>query len=104
MRAGDPFSVSAQIKETNGDTRGTGAVAILDGDTTLDRLPSIAVDPGGTNAGLFALNLAAAGTYTLTVAISDVEPGEWDTTNNTKTFTVKVVEPFEPYETMGYSA
>lgn len=95
------FPVNVLIKELNGDVGATSTVRILNGATVLDSVANVNTAAGSNAAMALALNLATEGTYTLTVRIGDVVPGDYDTTNNEATFTVKVVQP---YKTVQYSS
>ncbi|WP_199615273.1 hypothetical protein [Paenibacillus alkalitolerans] len=87
-----PFSVTANIKELNGDIGAKTNVQILDGSTVLDTAEGLAVNAGGQTQAVFMLTLAKAGTYSLKVNIAGVEPGDYADSNNSMTFTVEAVE------------
>lgn len=87
-----PFAVTAYIKELNGDVGAKTNLHILDGSDVLDTAEGVVIDAGGQKQVVFMLKLPKPGTYTLKVNLSNIEPGDYDNTNNDKTFSVEVVE------------
>jgi hypothetical protein len=88
-----PFTVHTVLKETNLDVGAKVSVTISNGDTVLDNAEGVVVNAGSQKAVSFLLQLDQPGDYLLTAHISGAEPAEYDTTNNTTTFPVKVVIP-----------
>jgi hypothetical protein len=88
-----PVDVRARIAELNGDTAATATVTLMWGPSPVGEPQEIAV-PAGEEAWLtFAgIELTAAAPAELTVVVSDVEPGQTSTTNDSRTTTVEVTE------------
>ncbi|HEX2205925.1 MAG TPA: hypothetical protein VHG91_21600 [Longimicrobium sp.] len=88
-----PVNVLAVVRELNGDV---GARAdcwlYVDGQPT-DRVSGAWVDAGDAVTCAFTLSLSATGTRTLEARVSNVQPGDWDTSNNTATSTIEVTNP-----------
>jgi hypothetical protein len=97
---GAPIAIAAVVRELNNDLGATGTVTVSEGATTLD---SVAVDvaAGGTTSTGLLVELTEPGTHTLTVSVGGVTPAEWDTTNNSATVVVEVIQP---NKTLDYSA
>jgi hypothetical protein len=95
-----PLAVSTVIQELNGDLGASGTVTVSEGATTLDSAPVSVLAGATTNVGL-AVVLSQPGTHTLTVSVGSVTPAEWDTTNNSATIEVEVIQP---NQTLDYSA
>ncbi|MDQ0112497.1 CARDB domain-containing protein [Paenibacillus harenae] len=98
VKVNEPFSVTANIKELNGDAGAAANVQILDGSNVLNTSEKLAVNAGGQEQASFMLTLAKAGTYSLKVNITGAEPGDYDDSNNDLTFTVEAVENIKTVE------
>jgi hypothetical protein len=96
------FPVNVTVKELNGDIGATSTVRILNGAATLDTVGSLNVPAGSSAGAAFMLTLSTPGTYTLTVDIGNVVPGDYDYANNQATFTVTVVNPNKPVSYYSY--
>lgn len=92
----ESFAVNTNIKELNGDIGATATVQILNGTTVLDTANGVLVNAGTQQFANYMISLPEVGTYTLTVKVSDVTPGDFDYSNNEKTFTVEVVDDNKP--------
>jgi hypothetical protein len=92
VKVNEPFSVTVNIKELNGDVGARANVQILDGSNVLDTAERLVVNAGGQAQAAFMLTLAKAGTYALKVNITGVEPGDYTDSNNDRTFTIEAVE------------
>ncbi|MDF2651220.1 MAG: hypothetical protein K0Q73_7025, partial [Paenibacillus sp.] len=90
------FAVNTNIKELNGDIGAKANVQILNGRTVLDTTYGVLVNAGSQQMANYMISLPQIGTYTLTVKVSDVNPGDYDYSNNEKTFTVEVVDDNKP--------
>ena len=95
-----PVSIMADIAELNGDLGASGTVTLSEGATVLDHMAVSVAAGQHTGVGL-ATALSTPGTHTLTVSIGGVTPTEWDTTNNSATVTVEVIQSGQ---TLHYSA
>ncbi|RCW49495.1 hypothetical protein [Paenibacillus prosopidis] len=92
VRVNEPFSVTVNIKELNGDVSAKANVQILDGSNVLGTAERLVVNAGGQAQAAFMLTLSKAGTYALKVNITGVEPGDYADSNNVMTFTIEAVE------------
>jgi len=94
---GLPFEVSATVRELNGDV-GARADCVLSSDgVEIDRAQGIWVDAKGSVVCKFAPMLGEMGEHTLTVAATNVDPGDWDDANNSASATITVALPFDRY-------
>lgn len=92
VKVNEPFSVTVNIKELNGDVGAKANVQILDDSNVLDTAERLVVNAGGQAQAAFMLTLAKAGTYALKVNITGVEPGDYTDSNNDTNFTIEAVE------------
>lgn len=84
-------SFGATVQELNGDV-GAHANCVLYADgTEIDRANSIWVDAKGMVSCAFSAKFTTTGQKTLTVAVEQVVPGDWDLTNNSATAQITVV-------------
>lgn len=83
-------NLAASIKELNGDLGATATVYLMEGGNVLDVAGGIPVQPHGNVGVVFSAIFSQAGTHELKVVIGDVIPGDYDTSNNEKSFTVEV--------------
>jgi hypothetical protein len=88
----ESFAVSSIINELNGDVGAKATIQILNGTNALDTAEGVLVNAGAQQMANFMLKLSEVGTYTLTAKISNVTPGDYDDSNNEKTFTVEVID------------
>lgn len=91
------IDISAVIKELNGDVGAASTVQILNGSTVLDTA-NVNVQAGGTSPVAFLAKFSQPGTYNLRALISNVQPGEYDTTHNEKDFTINIIQPDKPMQ------
>jgi hypothetical protein len=89
--AGMPVNVVALIHETNGDAGATGDCILLVDGVPVDRANGIYVDSGTYVSCAFTHSFDTAGTHALEVRLTDVVPGDWDTSNNAATGSVDIV-------------
>jgi hypothetical protein len=90
-----PFDVVATINELNKDLGGTADIVLYDGTNELMRVPAVPIEPDGPTVISFEeVSFDTAGTYTLTVAIENEEPGDYDASNNSADVTVTIVDAF----------
>lgn len=100
---GEPVNVNALVAELNGDV-GASAECVLSVDgVEVDRASAIWVPAGAPVNCAFTVELETEGEKTLTVALEQVNPGDWDTTNNSKSVTV-VIAPARTAMTGTYYA
>lgn len=87
------FSVTAVVKELNGDVGARANCVLLVDGTQVDQANGIWVDAAGTVSCAFVTSIAATGTHTLEVQATDVTPGDWDSANNAASTTIEIVLP-----------
>ncbi len=89
--ASTPFNVTASIKEYVGLVGATATVALYEGTTVLGSAQTITVPPGGNvNVVFHGIDAAGSGLHNYMVKISNANPPEADSSNNTWTFTVNI--------------
>lgn len=95
-----PVMFTANVREMNGDV-GAHADCVLsvDGQQVAQAL-GIWVDAGSTVSCTFQTSFASTGTKHVSVAVSNVVPGDWDTSNNTAQTTIEIVDPIVKLTTM----
>lgn len=97
VKPGQPFSVDAVISELQGDLGAKNIkISLSNGTTEIDSIEAIQLAKGDNTTAVFQAKLMQPGTYTLTAQLSGAAPSEYDTTNNTKSVTVKVEDPSLP--------
>jgi hypothetical protein len=93
VRVGEIMNISAVVEELNGDLGATAVISLSHGADLLDTAHNVLVNANGNASVVFSALFEDAGTYNLTVHIASSNPGDYDTSNNTKEFTVEVVDP-----------
>lgn len=96
VRVGEVVNISAIIKELNGDLGAQAKVVLRHGDKQLDQVNNVKLTAFGNAAAVFSSVFTEPGTYTLTVAIEGMNPGDYDVKNNQKNFTINVVNSVNP--------
>jgi hypothetical protein len=91
----DLVNITALIEELNGDLGADSTIELsLDG-TVLDSASSVVLNPNSDAAVTMVTSFDTAGTYTLTVNAKDINPGDYDMSNNSNTVTIEVIEDIE---------
>ena len=85
-------NVSAAISEANLDVGATCTAYLMSGDTVLDKAEGVAIGAGGQRVVLFATRFSVPGEYHLRVVASDVNPGDFDVSNNSSEIVLNVSE------------
>lgn len=67
-------------------------VAYVDG-TEVDRADNVWIDAGGSVGCLFTMIFATKGTHTVEVRVENVQPGDFDNSNNSASTTIRVEDP-----------
>lgn len=88
-----PVEFVGTVVEKNGDVGARANCVFSVNGTQTDIANGIWVDAGGTVACQFSHTFDAPGTYTVAVEASGVVPGDWDSTNNSASTTITIVEP-----------
>lgn len=95
VRVNELVNIGALIRELNGDVGATTDVTLLDGDTPIDVVSGLPVLANGSSTAVFTARFTTPGTHTLTVLAGNVQPGDYDTANNSRTFTIDVINPVD---------
>lgn len=96
VRVDEPVNIGALVRELNGDLGAHTDVELFDGDTQIDTVTGLPVLAHGSSTAVFTTAFTTTGVHTLTVVAANVDPGDYDTSNNQRTFTIEVVNPVEP--------
>lgn len=95
---GSSVTIGALVRETNGDL-GARANCVLKVDGAVaDRADGIWVDAGDAVTCEFRQTFATIGTRQLSVELTNVAPGDYDSGNNSRTATIEIVNPTVPVE------
>lgn len=81
-KAGQVINITAVLRELQGDLGATAKVYLRKGETVLDVVSNVRVDPFGNAAVVFGLSLNEPGLHELQVVIGEMEPGDYDPSNN----------------------
>jgi hypothetical protein len=90
-------NIASTIYEINGDVGATGDCVLLVDGAEVDRAEGIYVDSGSAVTCAFTHTFDTAGTHALAVRVTDVVPGDWDTSNNEATGSIEIVNPQIPF-------
>jgi hypothetical protein len=89
-----PFSVEVFIKEINKQTAATCDVSLYREGSLIHTTTSVAVAAGGNASVVFAgLTYSSVGVQDYSVVISNVSPGEYDSKNNKRKFSITFSNP-----------
>ncbi|HEX8155252.1 MAG TPA: hypothetical protein VF698_19115 [Thermoanaerobaculia bacterium] len=88
--AGVPLRVNALISERNGDLGARTNCVLLAGGVEVDRANNLWVDAHGTVSCQFVYAFESTGLQELQVALTGVNPGDYDTSNNSASATIRV--------------
>lgn len=93
------FSVTVHVEETNMQSSSTFSVSLYQEGSLIRDTTNVAVAAGGNDSVVFAgLTYDSVGVQNYSVVISDVVPGDYDTTNNTAAFLITFVNPVTNYD------
>jgi hypothetical protein len=93
---GASVTIDALVRETNGDT-GARANCVLKVDGVVaDHADGIWVDAGDAVTCEFRQTFTTLGTKQLSVELTNVVPGDYDSSNNSKTASIDIVNPTVP--------
>lgn len=79
-------TVRGYIRELNGDVGARATCRLLVNGVEADRAENIWVDAGGSIACVFSTVLQVEGPVEWKVVVDDVDPGDWDESNNSNTY------------------
>lgn len=89
-----PFSVEVLVQETNMQSSSSCAVSLYQEGSLIHTTTNVVVAAGGNVSVVFGgLTHSSAGVQNYSVVISDVEPGDYNNTNNTGVFSITFVSP-----------
>jgi hypothetical protein len=86
-------NITASLKELKGDLGATANVLLLDGNTQIDAIYGVSVPKLGDLGGSFAAKFTSPGVHHLKIAVRDVNPGDFDPSNNEVAFDINIVVP-----------
>ena len=90
---GGAINFFATVSERLGELGARAScVAYVDG-SEVDRADNIWVDAGSSVGCMFTVTFATLGTHKVEVRVENVQPGDFDNSNNSASTTVRVVEP-----------
>lgn len=90
---GIPVDISALVSERNGDV-GANADCVLSADgVEIDRAHGIWIDANGSVSCMFRPIFSTVGEKHLIVSLVSVDPGDYDTSNNSANSTIQIVAP-----------
>ena len=87
---------SATLSETNGDLGARANCVLSVNGAPVDSATGIWVDAGGVVSCAFAHTFSTAGTYAVQVAATNVSPSDWDSSNNSASTSITIVDPGQP--------
>jgi hypothetical protein len=96
-RVGFPVQISAAIAELNHDTGARASCVLFVDAAPVDQAEGIWVDAGDTVSCAFT-HVFAAGAHELRVDATHVNPGDWDTGNNSASGSVTVLADEVPFD------
>ena len=92
---GWPVVINAFIMERHGDLGARASCVLYVDGVAADRSDGIWVDAGGTVDCALAHHFSTAGTHALEVRVENVQPGDYDDSNNRATASIEIVQPTE---------
>jgi len=95
-RVGQAINVEVVVQELNQDLGASFDACVREGGTVLDSLTGAYVEPGGVSSLVFSFALDKPGVHNLTAEVKNVQPGDYDATNNTLDFQIEVINPQIP--------
>jgi len=92
---GAPVNFDASIMERLGDVGARASCVLYVDGTAVDRLDGIWVDAGGVVDCKMAHAFSTAGNHAIELRVENVQPGDYDDSNNNATASIRIVEPTE---------
>ena len=89
---GITFNISALIAELNGDLGATATVYLMEGANVLDQALGVNVGAHQAASVVFTTTFNTVGTHNLKILIGNETPGDYDTSNNSKEFSIEVTQ------------
>jgi len=86
-------NIFASVKELKGDLGATATVSLMDGNNVIDVVNGFSISALGNVGVAFSTIFQTVGTHQMKLVIGDVSPGDFDSSNNEKTFAIEVIQP-----------
>lgn len=99
-RTGFPVHISATIAELNHDTGARASCVLFVDDEQADQAEAIWVDAGDTVSCAFIHEFSTGGTHQVRVDVTQVDPGDWDTANNTGSGSVAIAADEQSFDSV----
>lgn len=96
--------IRASVRELNGDLGARANCLLLVEGIEVDRAEGIWIDANGSVQCAFITKFTTAGTANVSVALDSVNPGDWDTANNSASIAIEVTNPPESFYSWSASA
>jgi hypothetical protein len=96
VRVGQTANINVLIQEIRGFRGATFNVLLLEGATLLDTVSGASVDAMGSTTAVFSVRFDVVGSHALTARIVGAVPGEYDTSNNDASFSIRVTTELLP--------
>lgn len=93
-----PVNFVATVREANGDMGARANCVLYVNDVAVDQAVGVWVDALDVVSCQFSHIFQSVGMYSVAVALTSVDPGDWDTTNNRGSTTIAIVPPGTPIE------
>lgn len=90
------ITFTAALSEINGDVGATANCILSVNGSPVDQSNGIWIDANGTVSCMFSYQFDAAGTYSVSVAATNVNPGDWDLANNSSSTSITIQTPGNP--------
>jgi hypothetical protein len=94
---GTMVNIASTVSEINGDVGATGNCVLLVDGVEADRANGIYVDSSSAVTCAFTHMFDTVGTHALEVRVTDVVPGDWDTSNNAATGSIDIASNQTPF-------
>jgi len=92
-----PVVLTATLDEHNGDVGTYASCVLLVDGAEVDWIVGVWIDAGDTVSCAFTHRFDTSGSHTIRVAAIDVNPADWDTSNNALGQAIGVTAPFQQY-------
>ena len=92
---GMPVNFHAFIMEGLGDVGARASCVLYVDGTAADRVDGIWIDAGGLAECRMAHAFSNAGNHAIELRVENVQPGDYDDTNNSTTASIQIVQPAE---------
>ena len=90
-----PVIFTATLSELNGDVGARANCVLSVNGSPVDQANGIWIDAGGTITCAFAHTFEAPGSYSVSVSATNVNPGDWDLSNNSASTSITIQSEFQ---------